>query len=351
VVKVAERMSGLGDFVPSGWQVVLRRVIEQPIEMEYLKIDDPRTEKMKRKIEITFREFSPDEIKLNFPLTTEEFGEYRPVVEKAESPKQLSHFTLGSKIVYNVKKIAWYSDKVFQECCKHLEINEPPEELIKLFRWAFTHVIRRHMLFHYKVERGSRLLPEDRYWEYRVKIYQSKEAATRGVLEEALADAYALTYFEDDLKTIQSPASIPVARENIISGFRKMMRAAFLSDSRPPGYKMAKHFLLEFENLKDTDTIEAIQNLLLYSAMLKGTTNIDGIFRGLSWLYKELTFVEPTSLEKMPLPPAPPYPSKNFLLFVENFRKDATFFLLLLLPPTEEAFIDTAFSPRRLPVK
>lgn len=342
---------GLGDVSPTGWQVVIQRIMEQPIEIEYLKIDDPRNEKLKRKIEISFKEFGPDEVKVNFVLGTEEFGEYQPIVEKVRSPKQLPHFALGSKIVYNVRKIAWYSDRVFQECCKQLGIDAPPEELIKLFRWSFSHLIRRHMFFHYKVERGSRLLPEDRYWEYRVKIYQGKDAATRGVLEEALGDAYAIAYFEDDLRQIQSPASVPVARESLMSGFRKMIKAAFLSESRPPGYREAKHFTLEFENLKDTETAESIQNLLIYSAILKGTTNIDGIFRGLSWLYKELTFIEPTNLEKLPLPPAPPYPSKNFLLFVENFRKDASLLLLLLLPPTEEAFIDTEFSPRRLPLK
>ena len=344
-------MIGLGEITPSGWQKVLERILEQPIEIEFLEIGSPQSDKMKKKIELTFKESSPDEIKTAFPLRTEELAEYKPIAERAASPKQISHYLLGSKITYNVNKITWYSDKVFQECCASLGIEKPPEELVKLFRIAFSHVVRKHMLFHYKVERGSRLLPEDRYWEYRVKIYERSDAQTKGVLEEALADAYAVTYVEDEIRALQSPVSMPISKESLVAGFRKMIRAAFINDSRPPGYREAKNFLLEFENLRDANTIESIQSLLLYSAILKGVSNIDGVFRGLSWLYRELTFLEPTNLEKWPLPPAPPYPTKSFLLFVENFRSDASLFLLLLLPPTEEPFIDKEFYPKRLPVK
>jgi hypothetical protein len=344
-------MVGLGEIVPSGWQKVLERILEQPIEIEFLEIGSPQSDKIKKKIELTFKESSPDEIKTAFPLRTEELAEYKPIAERAASPKQISHYLLGSKITYNVNKITWYSDKVFQECCTSLGIEKPPEELVKLFRIAFSHVVRKHMLFHYKVERGSRLLPEDRYWEYRVKIYERSDAQTKGVLEEALADAYAVTYVEDEIRALQSPVSMPISKESLVAGFRKMIRAAFINDSRPPGYREAKNFLLEFENLRDANTIESIQSLLLYSAILKGVSNIDGVFRGLSWLYRELTFLEPTNLEKWPLPPAPPYPTKSFLLFVENFRSDASLFLLLLLPPTEEPFIDKEFYPKRLPVK
>lgn len=321
---------------PSSWQIVIDKIMYGKTNIECLSAGDPEIEKLKKKLK--FRELSIEDLKLDLPIPTEELGYYRPISDIVSSPKTISHYALGSKIIYNVDKISLHADKALQQVCKIMEVDKPPEELVRLFRWAFSHVVRRHMLFHYLVERGSRLLPEDRYWEYRAKIYERKEVATQGLLEEALADAYAIVYSEDDIKAIPSPASTPVPREDLIIGFKKMLKALFINDTRPPGYREAKNFILEFENLKDTDSVEAIQNLLLVSAIMKGTTSIDGVFRGLSWLYRELTFLETSDPSKKPLPPAPPYPSKNFLLFVENFRKDPTLLLLLILPPVEEAF-------------
>jgi len=321
---------------PSSWQIALDKIIYGKLNIDCLGVDDPEIERVKKKLK--FRELSIEDLKLELSIPTEEFGYYRPIAETVSSPKVLPHYALGSKIVYNVDKITYHSDKILQQVCKIMEIDKPPEELVRLFRWAFSHIVRRHLLFHYLVERGSRLLPEDRYWEYRVKIYERKDTASQGLLEEALADAYAIVYSEDDLKTLPPPASIPVPREDLIIGFKKILKALFINDTRPPGYREAKNFTLEFENLKDTDTADAIQNLLVFSAIMKSTTSVDGVFRGLSWLYRELTFLETPDLTKKPLPPAPPYPVKDFLLFVENFRKDATLLLLLILPPTEEAF-------------
>jgi hypothetical protein len=147
--KFQVNMTGLGDIAPSGWQKVLERVVEQPIEIEFLEIGSPQSEKMKKKIELTFKESGPDEIKTVFPLRTEELAEYKPIAERAASPKQIPHYLLGSKITYNVNKTAWYADKVFQECCSSLGIEKPPEELVKLFRVAFSHAVKKHMLFHY----------------------------------------------------------------------------------------------------------------------------------------------------------------------------------------------------------
>ena len=109
-----------------------------------------------------------------------------------------------------------------------------------------------------------------------------------------------------------------------------------LNENRPPGYKKAKLFVYEFRILRDIKTLEDIQNLVLQFATLGGSRALDGIFKGLSWLFKELTLLQPADFRNKRNPPAPPYSIRRFLMFLENFRRDDTLLSLVLTPPSED---------------
>jgi len=307
------------------WSNILETILTREITIEYLKDENADKEKFRY---INFREAEPDLLQNPLKLATDELVEYSPIT----SGPTITYF--GSKIIYDVEKIITTADQILLKISDNLEISPPPAELVKLFRWVFSHAIRRHALFHYLVERGCRLLPENRYEEYRVKIYGRRKEAGEGNLEEALAEAYAITYLRKDLNKL--PDSKLFEREELVTGLYRMTRYALINDRRPPGYKEARRFINEFETLLELEgNPEKVKELLTYSVLMKGGRALEGVFRGLSWLFYELTSLEAVNFTEKSRPPAHPYPVKDFLIFLENFRRDDSLVLLLLLPPDE----------------
>jgi hypothetical protein len=267
--------------------------------------------------------------------STDEFATYYPAAINA--PKR-AHF--GAKIVYGVKEISSYADRILSEVFQYMNFPEPPEDLIKVFRAIFFYFVRRHATFHYLVERGCKLLSENRYEEYRARIYERRQELGQGNLEDALAESYSIVYFKKDLrKEVLEPfiSPLPFTREELTNRLSKIIKVAFINNIRPAGYKEAGTFIKEFETLEtlENNPVE-IKNLLTLSILLRGGRGLDGVFRGLSWLFHEITHIEPVNFTEKTTPPKPPYSIKDFLLFVENFRRDDSLFMVLLLPPEEE---------------
>lgn len=324
------------------WDEVLRRILDQEIEIEYVSRSELKPEEFKH---VKIKDINPRELSCSLEIATDELAAYHPLMASSK----LIHS--GSKIVYDVKKIAAHADKSLLQICRALGMERAPEDLIKLFRWGFSHLVRRHAHFHYLVERGCMLLSENRYEEYRRKIYERRLESGEGNLEEALADAYSLVYCGEDLKKLPAEFSLPFSRDDLIIGLKKMLRSLIVGEKRPAGYREARRFIMEFETLKEVEgNPEEVKKLPLYSILQRGGRGLDGVFRGLSWLFHELTLVEPVNFMEKARPPAPPYSVRDFLIFLENFRRDDSFFLILLLPPTEEALGEADLSGREAQV-
>jgi len=266
---------------------------------------------------------------------TDDFATYYPAAITA--PKR-AHF--GAKIVYNVKEISSYADRILSGVFQYMNFPDPPEDLIKVFRLIFFHFVRRHATFHYLVERGCRLLSENRYEEYRMKIYEKRQELGQGNLEDALAESYSIVYLKKDLRKKilgQFLSLLPFTQEELINRLLRIIKIVFINNARPPGYKEASTFIKEFEALEMLeDNPEEVKNLLTLSILLKGGRGLNGVFKGLSWLFHEVTHIEPINFTEKTIPPKPLYSIKDFLLFIENFRRDDSLFMILLLPPEEE---------------
>lgn len=309
------------------WSEILEKIVTSDIEIEYSS-EEKALEELKS---LDLRSIKINELEGISGISTEELVSYRPAIS-AIGPK-MSYS--GAKIVYNIKKIASYADETLSQICSSLNISNIHQEFIKSFRWVFSCAIRRHAWFHYLVERGCRLLAENRYEEYLAKIYERRKNEGKGNLEEALADAYSIIYVEDDLRNFPAYWR-DLLNNGVIIGFKKMIRRIFSNRNRPPGYREARYFIMEFETLKEIENNpDKIKELPMYSILQRGGRSLNGVFRGLSWLFHELTTIEPVEFTNRRNPPSPPYSIKDFLLFLENFRRDDSLMLLLLLPPDE----------------
>lgn len=310
------------------WQEVLKKVLSHKVSLGQTAAKILQIEEL-RSMDIRTLDFS--QFNYDFSVATDVLANYYPVTSEIRAPPS------GSKILYDVEKIALYADKNLYNVCEGLGLGVPCEELIKAFRYAFSHAIRRHAIFHYLVERACRLMVENRYEEYRVKIYERRKEMGHPNLEEALADAYSIVYVDLDLKNLQNFLPLPLKNNDLIIAFRKIIRAIFTANNRPMEYSHAKRFITEFESLRETENNpEEIKRLIAYSISLRGGRALDGVFKGLSWLFHEITAVEPVNFIEKTLPPKSPYPIKDFLVFLENFRSDDALFLTIFPPPTEE---------------
>lgn len=296
----------------------MKKILEQPPHVELSS--EERSEHAK-----AFSSLDPSKIKHFLDIETDELVAYRSA---EPSPK----------LIYDVEKIAEYADKILLKARLDIGLPPPPEELLRLFRWSFSQVIRRHGKFHYLVERGSRIiLSEKDYRKYRFKVYEKRREKGEGNLEEALADAYAIVYYLDDLRGLPNPEAIPYTREQLMPPFRIILREVFIDEDRPPGYREAKHFVREFRSLKDINKVDDVYTLVVFSIMFKGSRYLDGAFKGLSWLFYELLEKKPIDFTRISSPPATPRSAKDFLVFLENFRRDDTLLSLLFTPLSEEA--------------
>ncbi|MCX8192183.1 MAG: hypothetical protein N3F06_05185, partial [Nitrososphaerales archaeon] len=209
-----------------------------------------------------------------------------------------------------------------------LELPSPTEELIESFRWAFSHFVRRHGIFHYLVQRGSKILMEDNYWDYRNKVYEVRRCV--GNLEEALAEAYAITRCQEDLQNLPKYDKIPYEPKELTSINKLILERIFINKSRPPGYRDAEYFLNEFKLLYDHPL-----NIQVLSAL--ANEELWDILKGIGWLFHEITVREAKDFTDPQNPPARPYSRKEFITFLENFRKEEDTFWLFILPlPMEE---------------
>lgn len=324
------------------WLNVVNKILDQEVQVETISKEKYDVEEFKK---INLSKINEtdlgkiEEIKnILSNKSTDEFAMYYPA--SIAFPKR-TYF--GARIIYNAREICSYSDKVISLIFQYMNFPAPPEDLIKAFRWAFFHFVRRHAIFHYLVERGCRLLSEDRYNEYRTKIYEKRKERGQGNLEDALAESYSIVYFNKDLKDLQkmskvSISSLPFTLDDLTNKLIRIVKTIFINEARQPGYKEASIFIREFETLKMLENNpEEIKNLIILSPLLKGGRGLNGVFKGLSWLFHEVTHIEElTNFIEKTSPPKPPYSIKDFLLFVENFRRDDSLFIILLLPPDEE---------------
>jgi hypothetical protein len=294
------------------WGDVLKRILEQPAFI-------PKS--IREPIDATNVFKSPNLAKVKPALgdiKTDELAEYHP----SSSPP---------KITYYVKRIAHHADNILAYTRGDLGIPPPTIELIQLFRLAFSHAIRRHEMFHYFVERGSMLMAEHNYREYRKRVYEEREKCGRGNLEEALADAYAIVRCSEDLKHLPEPKKLPYNREDLTEIFRGVLRHHFINCPRPPGYREARLFMEELEHLWDPLFITAIV-IGLYGQ------DIWDHFKGISWLFFELSVKEPRNFTNYGAPAATPYSKRDFILFLDNFRHNGNRWLQVFLhEPCEEA--------------
>jgi len=313
----------------SKWNIILKDIIKQEVNIKKVSEESLDKFSLTNLVKIVR---SKKDLQLPLMAATEEFVIYEPT--SVAPSEQLKHS--GSRIFYQIEKIVEFSDSIIKHVSEEVDVELIPKELVMAFRVAFSHLVRRHAIFHYLVERGSMLLDENRYIEYRRKIYEKRKNFQEGNLEEALADAYALSYAENDIEKFFSPRIQIELKDNLIDLMNILLGKLVLNENRPPGYKEAKLFVYEFRILRDIKTLEDIQNLVLQSATLGGSRALDGIFKGLSWLFKELTLLQPADFRSKRNPPAPPYSIRRFLMFLENFRRDDTLLSLVLTPPSED---------------
>jgi hypothetical protein len=321
------------------WLNVVSKILEQEIRIETVSKEKYDFEVFKKielsKINETILKEVEEVKDILGNKDTDEFATYYPA---SIVIPQRTHF--GAKILYNIKEICLHADKVISQVFQSMNFPAPPEDLVKVFRLAFFYFVRRHAIFHYLVERGCRLLSEDRYIEYRTKIYERRKELGQGNIEDALAESYSIVYFNKDLQKISTAflTSLPFTLNELINRLLTIItKTIFINDARPSGYKEASFFIREFETLAMLENNPAeIKNLLTLSLLLKGGRSLNGVFKGLSWLFYEVTHIESSNFMEKISPPKPPYSIKDFLLFVENFRRDDSLFMVLLLPPDEE---------------
>jgi len=292
------------------WDEVLNKILDYPTQVN-------TTHSEENSSVVGFRSAQElCKIKYALEISTDELASYHPS-------------TSLNKITYRASKIAYHADNVLLRVRSDLGLPPPPEELIRLFRWSFSHVVRRHEMFHYFVERGCKLLAEDSYRDYLDKVYKRRS----GNLEEALADAYAIVRCSEDLKNLPQPSTLPYSKDELASTvFPTILKGVFINDNRPPGYREAKSFVDEIEILfvYDVDDIVSLP-LILDGSYLE-------IFKGFSWLFYELTVREPKDFTNINNFPAIPYSKRDFLVFLENIRaEEDTLWKFLLDQPLEES--------------
>lgn len=300
-----------------GWDEVLERILRE----------EPRSQ-----------EYDRSDIILDVPLTP---SDTEPVLGDVETDILATYHPSRSPptITYDINKIVYHSDMILYNTMRRIG-KIPSLKLIRLFRFCFASFVRRHEMFHYLVERGSRLLSGLNYDDYSEKVCKARANSKQGNLEEALADAYASVryYWLEEIYYTYSfryliyeyiPKSFTIPPE-LIDDFTKILKHHFINSKRPPGYDKAKLFVNEFKHL----LLRYRYRYIPYHPFLRNYPI--NIFKGLSWLFYELSVREPRDFSDYNHPPADPYSHIDFVIFLENIRYDDDPLLGTILPFPEE---------------
>lgn len=302
----------------------LRNAQFEKILQEVLK-HEPKVDTVERLTENSFQKLGS--------LKSLDLSKYESVLAEVKTD-ELAYYepsrSIG-RIVYNARKIAYYSDLSLEHVCRSISIGQPINEMIACFRIAFSTFIRRHETFHYLVERGSTIFVEvEAYKEYLKKVYHERNQKNQGNLEEALAEAYAASLCEQDLSTIfESRSQLLKATNFNPESLSLILKKIFVEGPRPPGYNEARHFLTELSILNDI-AVEAIVFVITL-----GEEDWWKVFKGLTWLFYELTVCKPHDFTNPHDPSERPFSQRYFAYFLANFQHPQSILELLLPWPDE----------------
>ena len=260
------------------------------------------------------------------------------------------------RIVYRLDKIVEFADDTLADILNHLNIERVSKDVVRCWRLAFISFIRRHEMFHYLFERGSRLLEEGRekYRRYREEVYEPRHRGKekhRGNLEEALAEAYAAAWCRDELEqTFKMRREVAVLP---LESLCRDLKIIFVNTRQAPGYREARYFLEEMEKLhsnRNLPIVHPIQTAVSIPKLLYDETVTSAMFskliygeewymafKGLAWLFHELHTGKPSPFDTNDRnKPPSPFSIGIFTAFLANIQNLRSIFEILLPLPGEE---------------
>jgi len=165
------------------------------------------------------------------------------------------------------------------------------------------------------------------YEDYRDQVYVFRDEKNVGNLEEALAEAYGYVSFDAGASELGLKRMVNelLWSDTAYEALVKIAKNAFLSCSRPPGYREGILFIQEFENL------------LQHQNPLKSTA-AHTEFKGLSWLYDELVNQNPHNPKDYNTSPnVIPSDTAAFTQFIQSFRYEHSQWEQILPHPIERS--------------